>query len=302
MGVKKPGSAESKAILHSIRFARLWRGTVLLKFDDAYEILGQIWPEVTDEDWEKALADPRNLFRISDRAEVLKDGHSSLVVRKRLKLGRTKPEVVCKLSHRRNLLRKAIGLLRRSRPSRNWKVAWSVLTNGIPTALPLAVFEQRLGPIRLAAGIITLSLQPGKELAVFAGEDAASLSMDAQRKLTRNLAGMIGKLHNHGFFHRDLKGRNIFIHSRRHSDPLLYFLDLDGCRSERQSYAKNIKSLGRLARASLNWPTVGATTRLRFLQTYLQDSKYGEIHWKKWWRDIEHQVNRKIRRKARKNG
>ena len=82
----------------------------------------------------------------------------------------------------------------------------------------------------------------------------------------------------------------------------MYFLDLDGCRSERQSYAKNIKSLGRLARASLDWPTVGATTRLRFLETYLQDSKYGEIHWKKWWRDIEHQVKRKIRRKAKKNG
>lgn len=302
MEIKQRDLGNSGAVLHTIRFARFWRGTVLLRFDGAYEILAQTWPLVSDAHWEKALANPRELFRIGDPTEILKDGISSLVVRRRLKLGQAQPEVICKLSHRRNLLRKAIGLLRRSRPSRNWKVAWALLENGIPTALPVAVFEKRLGPIRLAAGMITLSLSPGKELADFAKTDAASLPREAQRKLTRDLAVLIGKLHNHDFFHRDLKGRNIFIHHEQCSAPRMYFLDLDGCESDRQSYTKNVKSLGRLARASLDWPTVGRATRLRFLKTYLHDSKYSEMPWKKWWRDIDFQVGRKIRRKTRRNG
>ena len=285
-------------MLCSIRLRRFWRATVLLRFDNAAEVLPKSWPTATASDWEKALANPRNLFRLSDCTKVLKKGSNSSVVSRHLELGQAKLEVFCKLSHRRNLVRKALGLFRRSRPSHHWKIAWDLLEYGIPTALPIAVFEQRLGPIRLAAGIITLSLLPGESLEHFAHGQAASWTEASRRRLTADLALLIRKLHDHNFFHRDLKGQNIFIHHHKSSDVHIYLLDLDSCRPNGQSYSKRVKSLARLGRASLNWPAVGRTSRLRFLKTYLRDGQRPDWPWKTWWRDIDRRITRKLCRRA----
>jgi len=293
-----------KPLLGSVRLGRHWRGKVLLRFSDPAGLLPRAWSEVSIADWEKAVADPSELFSLSRGAQLLKDGPSSLVVRRQLELGQSQPEVFCKLSRRRNLLRKAIGLFRRTRPSRNWQVSWDLLARGIPTALPVAVLEKRVVGLCLAAIIITDSLLPGKTLERFVREDAPSLPVSLYRRLTTELAELIRRLHEHDFFHRDLKGVNIFVHFGPSSGPRFYLLDLDGCQPDGQGYLKKVKSLGRLARVSLDWPVVRRTDRLRFLKAYLQTPSKGHRagpansspDWKTWWRDIDRQVRLKFPR------
>ena len=301
-------SSSAKPLLASLRLGRHWRARVLLRFSDPAGLLPQPWPEVSAADWQKALADPAELFRPSPAAQLLKDGHSSRVLRRLLDLGQAQVEVFCKLSRRRNLLRKAIGLFRRSRPSRNWQIGWDLLAQGIPTALPLVILEKRILGLRFVAGIITYSLLPGKTLEQFVRRDASSLSMALSCRLTSQLAGLVRRLHEFDFFHRDLKGMNIFVHSDHSLVPSFYLLDLDGCRHDGRGYRKRVKSLARLARVSLAWSVVRRTLRLRFLKAYLRQcppvsatcSVDSSPAWKTWWRHIDRQVQRKSRSRGKK--
>ena len=303
MSAHSAGSETARPLLARLRLGGHWRVRVLLRFCDPGGLLPQAWLDVTAADWEAALAEPDQLFRIGPEVELLKDSQSSMVVRRRLPLAQARPEVFCKLSRRRNLLRKTIGLFRRTRPSMNWQVGWDLLAKGISTALPLAVLEKRIFGLRLAGIIITQSLLPGKTLEHFAREDAPALSDGQQRRLTAELAQLIRRLHDHDFFHRDLKGVNIFVHSGNASDLRFYVLDLDGCGPHGQAHHKKVKSLGRLARASLGWPVIRRTVRLRFLRAYLA-ARSGDARnvqaqpsrdWKTWWRHIDHEVRRKSR-------
>ena len=306
MSAQTTGSATATPLVACLRLGGHWRARVLLRFSDPVGLLGQSWPDVTAADWLEALAEPEELFRTGGEVELLKDSRSSMVVRRRLPLGNARPEVFCKLSRRRNLLRKLFGLFRRTRPSRNWQIGWDLLAGGISTALPLAVLEKRIFGLRLVAIIITQSLLPGKTLERFVREDAPALACGQQRRLTAELAELIRRLHDHDFFHRDLKGVNIFVHSGNASNLRFYVLDLDGCGPHGQAHHKKAKSLGRLARASLGWPVIHRTDRLRFLRAYLAgpsgDARNGQAHswadWKNWWCHIDDQVRRKSRSRS----
>ena len=291
---------DAQAVVDTLRLGGGWRARVLLRYCDPGGLLPRAWPEVSRADWLKVLANPAELLHSDPDAQLLREGHSSRVLQRRLELGGVELEVFCKQSRRRNLLRKAIGLLRRTRSSWNWKIGWSLLAAGVPTALPLAVFEKRLAGLRVAAGIITQSLLPGKTLEEFVCQEAQDLSRRELAHLTKDLAGLFGRLHEHHFFHRDLKGINIFVHFDQRRRPHLYLLDLDGCRANGRGYLKKVKSLGRLARASLDWPVVSRMARLRFLKAYLECSGNSSAQWKSWWRSIDRQVRRKSRRQDRR--
>ena len=179
-------------------------------------------------------------------------------------------------------------------------MGWDLLKEGIATALPVAVLEKRIWGLRLGAVIVTVSLLPGKNLEHFMREDASELALGTERRLTVELAELVGRLHKRGFFHRDLKGVNIFVHTTGGQEARLYLVDLDGCHHNGPGYRKRVKSVGRLARASLNWPTVGASGRLRFLKLYLQCCGQNENDWKKWWRSIDAEVHRKLLQRKKK--
>ena len=285
---------EAQPLFDTLHLDGSWRATVLLRFRDPAGLLPQPCPDLTRADWLKVLTNPAQLFQPGPNAHLLHDGRSSRVLKRRLQLGNVQLDVFAKQSRRRNLLRKAVGLLRRTRPSRNWKMGWSLLTAGIPTALPLAVVEKRVAGLRIVSGIVTRSLLPGHTLEEFIRQKAAQMSLAEFRHLTTDLADLFARLYKHDFFHRDLKGKNIFVHLDRANHPRLYLLDLDGCRTDGRDYLKRVKSLARLARASLNWPIVTRSARLRFLKAYLQSSQTSVSQWKTWWRSIDRQVLLKL--------
>ncbi len=292
------GSSElndAQALIDTLSLDNGWQAKVLLRFSDPAGLLPHAWPEVSTDDWRKVLAKPAQLFVSQLGAKLVHDGRSSRVLQRRLQLGQIPREVFCKQSRRRNLLRKAVGLLRRTRPSRNWKTGWALLAAGIPTALPLAVLEKRIAGLRITTGIVTQSLLPGKTLAQFILQDATQLSLTEFRRLAKELAALFARLHQHNFFHRDLKAINIFVHFDDKTHPRFYLLDLDGCRANGRSYLKKVKSLERFARDSLAWPAVTNTARIRFLKSYLAASADSGIHWKTWWHSIDRQLRRKLR-------
>ena len=179
-------------------------------------------------------------------------------------------------------------------------MGWDLLKAGIPTAVPVGMLEKRVAGLRVGSMIMTVSLLPGKNLEHFMREDAGGLAEGAQGRLGKELAELAGRLHDRGFFHRDLKGVNILVRPGEAEKLGLYLVDLDGCYHNRPGYKKRVKSIGRLARASLNWPTVRVSERVRFLKRYLRQTRQGEDDWKRWWRSIDGEVQRKLRQRRRK--
>jgi len=125
-------------------------------------------------------------------------------------------------------------------------------------------------------------------------QEGASLEPDVIRELMRELVELIGRLHKRNFFHRDLKGVNIFVRPACGHKTCLCLIDLDGCHHGGQKYGKKVKSLGRLVRSSLNWTTVSPSVRLRFLKMYLRECGQDQKDWKRWWRNIDSEVHRKL--------
>ena len=128
-------------VLGAVRLGGHWRGKVLLGLGDGGQLWGQHWPSVTVANWERAIGEARKLFEQVEPEQILKAGKSTTVVQRQLELGGEHVEVVCKLSRRRNALRKMVGAFRRSRASRNWQMGWDLLKAGIPTAVPVGMLE-----------------------------------------------------------------------------------------------------------------------------------------------------------------
>lgn len=132
------------------------------------------------------------------------------------------------------------------RPSRAWH-AWHAAHRlaflGIATPAPLAMIEERLGPLRRRAWLIT-EFCPGRNLVQHLAADDVPPGdeADAIVKLFRGL-------HRERISHGDLKATNLLWHDNR-----IFVIDLDAMRQHRADAAFR-RAWGRdRARLLRNWP------------------------------------------------
>ena len=177
---------------------------------------------------------------------LLKDGNSSTVARIDV-AGRT---LVIK---RYNLKSAGHALSRLWRPSRAWNAWQSALRLrflGIATPAPLALIEQRWGPLRRRAWIIT-EYRSGQHLRALLSADAAP-----PPDIARALSDTFAALHQARIAHGDLKASNLLWDGQE-----LLLLDLDATTAHRDpaSFARAWqRDRARLLR---NWPADSTLTR-----------------------------------------
>jgi tRNA A-37 threonylcarbamoyl transferase component Bud32 len=83
--------------------------------------------------------------------------------------------------------------------------------------------------------------------------------------LIRQAARLIGKLHDEGFSHRDLKESNLVLGA----DEQLFLIDLDGLKFDLDLPASRAAAdLIRLAQAAAKFPVIAARHRRLFLRAY----------------------------------
>ena len=144
---------------------------------------------------------------------------------------------------------------------------------GIDTPAAVAVAHQRRCGMLLKSYLVT----------VFRAEAVTALKWKGNpRPAARRLAGFVARLHDGGFFHRDLHLANLMLEGEGH--PLL--VDLDGMRYlGRISERKALWELARFSRNALKAPHISRSTRGHFLAEYCRLRGLGS--WKSWWRRIE---------------
>lgn len=142
---------------------------------------------------------------------------------------------------------------------------------GIPSLDVVAFGEQRLFGMLQAAFLVTRAVPDSLDLARFAQEVWRPLPPPERRRLYREIAGQLllqlQRAHGAGFFHHDLKWRNILI--QRQGDRLVPVW-IDCPRAEERSLFRRrgvVVDLSGLARLALGYCSL--RDRYRFVRDYL---------------------------------
>jgi len=135
---------------------------------------------------------------------------------------------------------------------------------GIPTVTPVAAGVQKTGLLQGASFLMTQALEPGARLDhLFA--QSPGLPFREKRRLLRQAALLVNKMHRCGFNHRDL----YLCHMLRSSGGGLFILDLHRVdRRTRVPARWLVKDLAALHYSSLH-SALSRTDRLFFLSAYL---------------------------------
>jgi len=189
---------------------------------------------------------------LAERAELLKRGRSTSV-------GRSNGLVL-----KRHNLHKAGNVLkdlfRASKARRSYRKAYHLELLGIPTARVIATADRRAAGLLLRSYFLMHEVPGARQL-------GAILAMNGRvdRRLVWEAGELIGRLHDEGLSHRDLKETNLVADDRGR----LHLLDLNGLQfldvvPDRRAAA----DLARLARGIDRFPSVQAGDRAAFLRRY----------------------------------
>ncbi len=180
------------------------------------------------------------------KGEMLKDGGTCTVAR--VETG-GRPVVV----KRYNLKDFRHALSRFWRPSRAWN-AWlaghRLAFHGIPTPAPLALLEERVGPLRRRAFLVT-AYCPGENLLRHLSPDREPEAHEADA-----LLGIFNTLFRLKISHGDMKATNLIWHEGR-----LVVIDLDAMRQHNSPSAFARAWRRDRARFLKNWPASSALHR-----------------------------------------
>jgi tRNA A-37 threonylcarbamoyl transferase component Bud32 len=224
------GRLSSSLLLRRVRFFRRGRLRRFLK-----KVFRECSAFVSRKDWSS--------FRVYDRAlaspallELLADPDASLqqADARYLKQGNTCTlwtvtvdgrQLVVKRYNIKSLAHRISRMLRRTRAAVSWKNAHRLGMYGIPGARPVALYEQRFGPLRGKAWLITEYL---------AGDDITQLcrqprpDREKRRRVVSDMTSLLAQLAQCRISHGDMKSTN-FIQSPQG----IAVIDLDSMRKHR---------------------------------------------------------------------
>lgn len=200
----------------------------------------------TQSDWLAPFLAAPDSWMPTDR--LLKDGGTASVAR----IQRGAHNCVLKrynIKNRRHAFSRA---LRPTRAMHSWRAAHMLRFLGIPTPAPLAIVEQRLGPLRAEAWLLT-EYCPGIDLLHLFANRSDEEPAAAEGAAIRHL---FHALHREGISHGDLKATNLLWDGTR-----LWLIDLDATRRHRS--ARSHARAWRRDRARLlrNWPATSVLYR-----------------------------------------
>ncbi len=240
---------------------------------------------------QRFLADPDAPFR-EEGVKLLKDSASSTVAELMVDTPAGPRPMIYK---RFNLKKRFAALTNWLRPSaalRSWQMGHALLDRYLPTPRPW-LFLHRRGLTGPREGyLLCEKVEAAVDLVQFFRPVTGRGKWDAVAALGR----LLGRLHETGLSHRDLKATNILVNT---VDDIahFHFIDLVGVRRHRHiSDAVRAQNLARLNVSFLQEGPCTRTDRLRFLRAYLRWALHGSANWKTWWKQIAAASEKKIAR------
>lgn len=204
--------------------------------------------------------------------------------------------MVIKRFDARHFVDRWIGRWRRSPALHCYRMAYRLQTAGIPVAKPLAFVEQVRHGQLLHSYMFMEHLEETTDLSEYwkRGDD------HQRRHATRQLAGIVHKMHCYRISHRDMKATNILVRENAGNSISLFLIDYRGVSHSRWlTRTRRMKDLTRLALSAMTTLQATPTTLLRFLVSYLPASE--RTHWRMYWKQIARYLDAKVRQNARRH-
>ena len=204
------------------------------------------------------------------------------------------------------------GLIVPTRATAAFRKGHALLARGIATARPAAAADLwRRGAV--ADSLLVTEAVDGEPLSDWLRRGPAPA---LRRRLARDLAQMLRRMHDAGFLHRDLKAPNILVSPRGGAGVRPVLVDLDGLRQAiRVSAWRRARDLMRLSVSLDEWGVARRTDRLRFLRAYLgrrgcpgaittrgrrRGDRRAAGRLRRWWQRIARMSERKMAALQRK--
>jgi len=187
----------------------------------------------------------------SDNRTILKDGNTCTVSL----IETSQQNVVCKRYNIKNVWHGLMRAFRASRASRSWRNAYRLYALHIATPLPLALVEERLGPIRRKAWLFMPYIDGTSAHDLFRNDSHA----DRLHIAASQFSQLFGKMIRAKLSHGDMKATNFIF-----SDEELFVIDLDSMQQHKSdaSFARAFRV--DMQRFMKNWselPEVAALFR-----------------------------------------
>ena len=190
---------------------------------------------------------------------LLKDGRTCTVAQ--IRLGER--SLVVKRYNLKNCWHALERLWRPSRAWHSWRAGHCLRFLGIPTPEPLALLEERVGPLRRRAFLIS-AYCPGMDLS----KQLASAE-EPQREVAEAIIALFRALCEQRISHGDLKATNLFWHEGR-----VFMIDLDAM-IQHHSASSFLRAWRRdRARLLRNWPV--KSVLYQWLETNLPPARKDE--------------------------
>lgn len=225
------------------------------------------------------------ILRNLDQAELIRKTETRRWLRLSFQQGKSVKEVLIKEEsplRRFQPLKWLKNFLSDSSLARSWFFSKYLASKSLPVPRPIALFEKRVYGILQKGYFISEFLPNVQTLSDYLNDPI--LTSTQRNKILSKLAREVKVLHQHGFYHADLKGSNILI-EKGAEDPKLCFIDFEASVIySRLRPAQKIKDLTRLGRALME--SVPSKERREFTRHYLE----GQI-------DLQgegHQISEKI--------
>lgn len=165
---------------------------------------------------------------------------------------------------------------------------------GIPTINPIAFGEDRVCGMLKTCFIVTEGIPDTKELEKFAYEDWKDMPGNQKHKafneIFKETAKFTRMAHEAGFFHYDLKWRNIIVTKKEGSYKTIWIDCPRGRKTNLRTERGRMVDLSCLARLALFYLT--KTQRLRFLYEYFGESATKD-EVRKMWRLVSEHLERR---------
>jgi len=180
-------------------------------------------------------------FIMTNKQKFLKQGNTSTVTI--VKAG--EKTIIVKRYNIKNFFHGLSHALRRTRAEISWKNAHLLQMFDIPTPVPQAMIEQRLGPIRMISYFITDFIEGVDARTYFFSKD---ISIDNKKEVAQKIIKIIQSMIKSKLSHGDMKATNFLIAGKN-----VFITDLDSMRQHSSKKVFDKYILKDIKRLLENW-------------------------------------------------
>ena len=166
-------------------------------------------------------------------------------------------------------------LLRSSRAKRAFQASLMLRKYGHKAPMPLMLCEKKIGPCRTMSILVTQEA-PGamqlRRLLALLSRDKSKESLRKKRRLIREFAISIGKMHSQGIVHGDTRLGNVLV-GNENEHFTFWFIDNESTRCFTSAGLKQIRK--NLVQINIR-AKVSRTDKMRFMHSYARHRKLSE--------------------------